>query len=297
MTNHGLVLVLLLFAATGVSSFTVNTKNANEKVKEFEGVDLTCSYSANFGSNARVEWKFSNVKGSQTYVVYNGKVTQPYADRVQLYGGSNLRFSKVNRKDNGFYDCEVTSSTNTEFKETRVTLTVLVPPSKPMCRIPVSSTTGKPVTLTCFDGEGSPPPTYRWYKNGTPLPENPSQIAAFKNLTYTLDPKAGKLTFPSAKKTDTAQYSCEAFNEAGPPQTCKAVKMEVRDLNVGGIVAGVIVALLLLALLAFGIWFAHKKGYFPRELSSLVSASSAHIIFKIDKVMRNVIKFSFRKRL
>lgn len=37
--------------------------------------------------------------------------------------GSNLRFSKVTRKDNGVYDCEV--SGNSKFGESRVTLTVL----------------------------------------------------------------------------------------------------------------------------------------------------------------------------
>lgn len=39
------------------------------------------------------------------------------------------------------------------------------------------------------------------------------------------------------------------------------------DVNTGGIVAGVIVALLLLALLGFGIWYANKKGYLPSEFS------------------------------
>lgn len=41
----------------------------------FSGVDLTCSYSADFGSNARVEWKFMDPKGSQTYVIFDGKAT------------------------------------------------------------------------------------------------------------------------------------------------------------------------------------------------------------------------------
>lgn len=108
--------------------------------------------------------------------------------------------------------------------------------------------------------------------------------------------------FPAAAKTDTADYYCESVNDAGPPQKCRAMKMEVRkflshfklhkmlhlshffltsqrkcagspyyvslcflqgDLNTGGIVAGVIVALLLVALLIFAVWFAKKKGYLP----------------------------------
>ena len=42
------------------------------------GADLTCSYSADFGSNARVEWKFRDLKGSQVYVVFDGKTTSKY---------------------------------------------------------------------------------------------------------------------------------------------------------------------------------------------------------------------------
>lgn len=39
------------------------------------GVDLTCTYSADFGADARVEWKFQDLSGSQTYVFYRGKLT------------------------------------------------------------------------------------------------------------------------------------------------------------------------------------------------------------------------------
>lgn len=42
----------------------------------------------------------------------------------------------------------------------------------------------------------------------------------------------------------------------------------VGDLNTGGIVAGVIVVLLLLALLGFGLFYAHKRGYLASKLST-----------------------------
>lgn len=41
----------------------------------------------------------------------------------------------------------------------------------------------------------------------------------------------------------------------------------IDDRNVGGIVAGVIVALLAVGLLLFGLWFASKKGYLPSKFS------------------------------
>lgn len=257
---------LFVCAATGVSSFSVSTSNANVQVKENEGVDLTCTYSADFGSNARVEWKFKDLKGSQTYVIYDGKLTAPYSSRVTVYG-NNLRFSKVTRKDSGMYDCEVSGSSS-QFGEVRVKLTVLVPPSPPLCRIPSSVTTGKKASLSCYDSDGSPPPQYKWFKDGTLLPADPNKISAFKNATYKLNAQTGNLEFPASTKMDTGEYYCEAVNSAGPPQRCRAVKMQVRDLNTGGIVAGVIVAILLVVLLVLGIWYAHKKGYLPQKSES-----------------------------
>lgn len=39
----------------------------------------------------------------------------------------------------------------------------------------------------------------------------------------------------------------------------------VVELNVGGIVAAVIVTLVLLGFLIFGIWFAYSRGYFESK--------------------------------
>ncbi|XP_022618208.1 junctional adhesion molecule A-like [Seriola dumerili] len=266
MLVSGLVSAALFFhAVTGISGFSVTTSTPNVRVRENEGTDLRCSYSADFGRDARVEWKFKNLKGSQTYVIFDGKPTTPYSSRVTMYE-SNLRISKMTANDNGVYDCEV--SGNSQFGEVRVTVTVLVPPSAPVCRIPSSVTTDRPATLSCHDSVGSPPPKYKWYRNGTPLPIDPHKMSGFQNATYSLNPDNGDLKFPKTTKMDMGDYFCEAFNDAGPPQRCKAVKMEVRDVNAGGIVAGVIVVLLLLVLLGFGIWYANKKGYLPKKSES-----------------------------
>ncbi|XP_060941647.1 F11 receptor, tandem duplicate 1 [Limanda limanda] len=263
MLGSGLLpLALFLCAATGVRGFTVSTSTPDVRAKENEGADLKCTYSGDFGSDARVEWKFKNLKGSQAYVVFDGKPTTPYSERVTMYG-TNIRFNKLSRDDNGVYDCEV--SGGGQFGEVRVKLTVEVPPAAPLCRIPSSVTTGKKAMLTCHDNVGSPPCQYRWYKDSTLLPPEPQKLAAFRNYTYLLNTDNGDLEFARAAKMDSGTYYCEAFNNAGPPQRCKAVRMEARDLNTGGIVAGVIIFLLLLALLGFGIWYAYKKGYLPKK--------------------------------
>ncbi|XP_041742664.1 F11 receptor, tandem duplicate 1 isoform X2 [Coregonus clupeaformis] len=263
MFVSGLVSVFLFFHAT--EAFTVTTSNANVRSKVNEGADLYCTHSADFGANARVEWKFRDMKGSTTYVIFDGKPTTPYADRVIRSDGM-LRFTKVISKDNGEYSCEV--SGNQQFGQVNIKLTVLVPPSVPMCRIPTSVTTGHSVLLSCHDAQGSPSPTYKWYKDKIPLPEDPSKFPAFKNYTYKINPLNGNLEFPSASLTDTGDYSCEAMNDAGPVQRCQAVRMDVRNINTGGIVAGVIVALLALALLGFGLWYANRKGYLPKKSES-----------------------------
>uniref|UniRef100_A0A669DX69 Junctional adhesion molecule A n=1 Tax=Oreochromis niloticus TaxID=8128 RepID=A0A669DX69_ORENI len=229
MTVRG-VLWLLLFsgAAIGVSGYTVTTSNANVQVEENKGVDLTCAHSGDFGSNVLLRWKFKDRKGSQVFVVHDGKPTAPYANRLTVYGGSNLRFTTVTRKDTGVYTCEITSGDKTQVGETNVNLTVLVPPSVPYCIVPSSVTTGRTATMYCSDESASPPPTYKWYKNNVLLPDNPSNVAGFKNATYRLNPKTGVLEFPAAAKTDTADYYCESVNSAGPAQRCRAMKMEVR---------------------------------------------------------------------
>ncbi|KAJ8343102.1 hypothetical protein SKAU_G00330300 [Synaphobranchus kaupii] len=99
-------------------------------------------------------------------------------------------------------------------------------------------------------------------------PSVPIKFPAYKNSTFTIDPKTGDLVFPHISKLDAGEYYCTASNGVGPPQSCAPVRLAVNDMNTGGIVAGVIVALLALALLAFGLWYAHRKGYFPKKSES-----------------------------
>jgi len=74
-----------------------------------------------------------------------------------------------------------------------VILSTTVPPSKPVSRIPSSVTTGSNALLTCVDNDASPPPTYKWYKDNTPLPDDPSKFPSFKNLTYKMNVFNGNL--------------------------------------------------------------------------------------------------------
>ncbi|XP_053342018.1 F11 receptor, tandem duplicate 1 [Clarias gariepinus] len=256
-----ILFVLLCWQATGLHAFSASTSTPNVNVAENSGADLKCEFSPDFGTTPRVEWKFTNLKGSQSFIYFDGQITDRYKGQMTQYPGG-LRIQKVTRQDSGVYSCEVSS--NTDFAEAKIKVTVLVPPSVPVSNIPTSATTGRRVLMTCFDKDGSPPSTYLWYKNGTPLPADPSKFPSFQNSTYKMNTQNGNLEFPSVKTSDSGQYFCEASNGQGTAQRGQPVLMDVRDLNGGAIAAGVIVALLAIALLCFGLWFAKKKGYMPK---------------------------------
>ncbi|XP_076153673.1 junctional adhesion molecule A-like isoform X2 [Alosa pseudoharengus] len=256
------LLLLVLLCATGAQAFTASTSTPTVKVKENEGADLKCTHSGDFGADARVEWKFQDVKATHTsLVIYDGQATASYVGRVVQYAGG-LRFNKVTRKDTGLYICSVAG--NGFSADAKVALTVLVAPSVPVSRIPESVKLGTNVKLTCSDSQASPPPTYNWYKNNAPLPVDPSNFPNYRNMSYKLNPATGTLVFPVVSQIDEGQYFCESTNTAGPPQRSVATKMAVYGVNTGGVVAGVIILLILLVLLIVGLWFAHRKGYLAK---------------------------------
>lgn len=257
-----LVIAGLLWCFGGMHAFSTSTSTPTVKVRENEGADLKCTYTPDFGADARVEWKFQDSKATQTsLVIYKGQATANYVGRVVEYNGG-LRFNRVTRKDTGQYICSVAG--NGYSSDTRITLTVLVAPSVPLCRIPTSVKIGTNVKLACTDSQASPPPTYKWYKNNEPLPVDPNKFSNYRNMSYKLNTITGTLTFPRVSQIDEGHYFCESSNESGPSKRCVATKMAVYGVNTGGIVAGVIILLILLALLIFGLWFAHRKGYLTK---------------------------------
>lgn len=50
-----------------------------------------------------------------------------------------------------------------------------------------------------------------------------------------------------------------------PPDSPPPTSLSPDEVNVGGIVAAVVVLLMVLALIAFGIWFAYSRGFFSSE--------------------------------
>ncbi|XP_064354915.1 junctional adhesion molecule A isoform X2 [Dromaius novaehollandiae] len=255
------VLLLLLCAAAG-SLVGAQITSETKEVPENQSVDIPCSAYRSQGSDARIEWKFQ--KGSSLVLFYyGGQLTEPYKTRVQ-FSLTSIHFTTVTRADTGKYICEVVGD-NSQIARSEVNLIVQVPPSKPVAHVPTSATIGSKALLRCTETDGSPPPTFQWYKNSMLMPADPKTSLTFRNSSYTLDSTTGVLTFEPVSSFDTGDYYCEASNNVGSAQKSEAVHMEASEVNVGGIVAAVVVLLMVLALVAFGVWFAYTRGFFSSD--------------------------------
>ncbi|XP_038624652.1 junctional adhesion molecule A [Tachyglossus aculeatus] len=255
--------LLFLWASLGAGILgqgTVHTNTPFLREEEHKQVTLSCIYSG--FQNPNVVWKFGQ-GGNSVLVCYNNKITAPYEQRV-TFSAAGITFKSVTRKDNGTYVCMVSDPTGASYAEATIYLTVLVPPAKPRISVPSSATIGRRVVLTCSEDEGSPPSEYQWLRDGLPVPPDPKSSRIFSNSSYTMNLNTGELIFDPLSASDSGEYSCRAQNGVGLPQQSNPMRMEATELNVGGIVAAVIVSLILLGLLAFGVWFAYSRGYFNR---------------------------------
>lgn len=142
-----------------------------------------------------------------------------------------------------------------------------VKPVTPQCQVPKSVPVGKSATLRCQENEGYPSSVYRWYRNSDALPEDSKASSKFLNSSFTLNINTGTLAFSAVNKGDMGQYYCIASNAAGSAR-CDAQLLEVYDLNIAGIIGGILVVVLVLVLITVGICCAYRKGYFSNSSRS-----------------------------
>ncbi|XP_069060190.1 junctional adhesion molecule B isoform X1 [Pleurodeles waltl] len=252
---------------------SVMTDNKKVEATEFDEAVLSCVYSLQRNSKYRLEWKkIERGGGDVSFVYYEGDIVGSLKGRAEMFD-SSIRIKNVTRKDSAMYRCEVTTAAG-YVEEVEVELTVLVLPATPLCDIPRNVMTGTVVELKCREKEGFPASQYDWFKDGERL-QVQAQNAKVKTSpgSYTININSGTLQFNTVAKTDTGEYYCEAYNRVGRSQKCLAKKMQVDDLNVGGIVAAAVVVSLVIALCGLGVYHAHKKGYFSRGHTSQKSRS------------------------
>lgn len=188
-----------------------------------------------------------------------------FATRAEILSRTSLVIKNTTRMDTATYRCEVAAPSDTKtIDEINIQLTVQVKPVTPRCTVPKAVPVGKTASLHCHENEGFPKSTYSWYRNSEPLSPDTKSNAKFQNSSYSLNPTTGTLVFHAVHKGDTGRYSCIATNDAGFAK-CEEQEMEVYDLNIGGIIGGVLVVVAVLVLITLGICCAYRRGYFANS--------------------------------
>ncbi|XP_053547484.1 junctional adhesion molecule C [Bombina bombina] len=263
-SRRGPGVLLLLMHGCSILAVELITSNQYPVTEEYRSVELSCIIKSTNTNNPRIEWKKIR-NGDTSYVYFDNQIQGDLVDRAYIQSKSSLVIKNTTRTDNAQYRCEVAAPDDfKKIAEISVNLTVRVRPVVPQCRVPKSVPVGKSAMLHCQENEGYPRSVYRWFRDSNVLPDDSKANPSFVNSSFTFNPKTGTLIFSAINKGDMGQYYCTASNDAGSA-TCEAQLLEVYDLNIGGIVGGVLVVLLVLALITIGICCAYRKGYFANS--------------------------------
>ncbi|XP_040546431.1 junctional adhesion molecule C isoform X2 [Gallus gallus] len=257
---------LLTSPCRGCRLLAVELTSSNTKpvVQEFQSVELSCIIKSTVTPDPRIEWKKIR-DGETSYVFFDNKMQGDFATRAEILSRTSLVIKNTTRMDTATYRCEVAAPSDTKtIDEINIQLTVQVKPVTPRCTVPKAVPVGKTASLHCHENEGFPKSTYSWYRNSEPLSPDTKSNAKFQNSSYSLNPTTGTLVFHAVHKGDTGRYSCIATNDAGFAK-CEEQEMEVYDLNIGGIIGGVLVVVAVLVLITLGICCAYRRGYFANS--------------------------------
>ncbi|MBN3318263.1 JAM3 protein, partial [Atractosteus spatula] len=226
----------------------------------FSGAELSCLIHSISTANPRIEWKKIHSEGP-SYVYFENKISGDLENRAFLLKPATLVITNATRSDTAKYRCEVTAANDQKsFDEILINLVVQVKPVAPTCTVPKSVPVGKSAELKCSESEGYPRPQYQWFRNREEIPEDPKSSPRYVNSSYTLNLGSGTLKFSAVRKEDAGEYFCRAKNQAGEAQ-CGPQMMEVYDLNITGIILGVLVVVVVLVCITVGICCAYKRGY------------------------------------
>uniref|UniRef100_A0A3B3W2A0 Cell surface A33 antigen-like n=1 Tax=Poecilia latipinna TaxID=48699 RepID=A0A3B3W2A0_9TELE len=163
-------------------------------------------------------------------------------------GKADLKPSSITTADNKKYECQVQNPKDNVGKDAdTTTLTVLVAPSKPICKIEGTASYGQNVSLTCVSEEGSPPPTYKWNRYDV---QNNS--GAFPPKTTE---KEGTLFLYNLTTETSGFYICTSANKIHSTSCNLTVTvLPPSMMNIGstaGIIRGAVAALILLIVIIY----------------------------------------------
>ncbi|KAG7282662.1 hypothetical protein CRUP_017588 [Coryphaenoides rupestris] len=238
------VILLSTHCCLPALAVVLKTDNPTPWTNEFESVELSCLIESISTNNPRIEWK-KIVNSEPSYVFFDNKVSGDLENRARIREPATLVITNATRSDTADYRCEVTAPNDQKIVD----------------EILISLVSAE---LRCVEDEGFPKSQYQWFINKEEIPDDPKTSARFFNSSYMLNGDTGTLRFSEVRREDAGDYHCRAKNDAGHAE-CSPQKMEVYDLNVTGIVLGVLVVVVVLLCITLGICCAYKRGYFTNQ--------------------------------
>lgn len=140
-----------------------------------------------------------------------------------------------------------------------INLTVLVPPSSPLCSQSGQTSVGSSAALRCSSSEGAPRPVYHWVHLGSSPTPSPGSMVQ--------DDVSGQLILTNLSLTSSGTYRCVATNQMGSA-SCE-LTLSVTDPSKGrvaGAVIGVLLGVLFLSVAAFCLLrFQKERRKRPKE--------------------------------
>ncbi|XP_048652101.1 V-set and immunoglobulin domain-containing protein 2 isoform X1 [Marmota marmota marmota] len=266
---------LLGFVCLSAPGIAVEVKVPTEPLSVPVGktAELSCSYSTSVGDNFALEWSFVQpgkpISTSHPILYFtNGHLypTGSKAERASLLqnpptrGVASLRLTDVRPSDTGTYLCHVNNPPDFYTNGLGlINLTVLVPPSNPLCTQNGPTFVGGSTELRCYSSEGAPKPVYNWVRLGSSPTPSPGSMVQ--------DEVSGQLILTNLSLTSSGTYRCVATNQMGS-SSCE-LTLSVTDSSKGrvaGTLIGVLLGVLLLSVAAFClIRFQKERKKKPKE--------------------------------
>ncbi|XP_029112482.1 glycoprotein A33 (transmembrane), paralog a [Scleropages formosus] len=141
-------------------------------------------------------------------------------------GQANLILSGVTMQENHMFECSVQIPKDTKGQlSDKTRLIVLVPPSKPVCKIQGTPEYFQNISLTCMSEEGSPVPTYAWKSYDVKNSE--------RNLPAKSTDIKGVLSLFNISLDTSGYYICNSVNKKGSASCNVTLTVMPPSMNIG----------------------------------------------------------------
>ncbi|XP_047234822.1 immunoglobulin superfamily member 11 isoform X2 [Girardinichthys multiradiatus] len=256
------------FAARQKTALRIIMRESSLEVVRGDSVLLPCSFfTFSDFSSLNVIWTlapFSSPKTPVQVIVFDhGQVIKnpSLIGRVHFTGlpfSADIILNDTQVSDGGIYRCMVNNPPDTADPDVgELLLSVLEPPSLPVCEWDGAIDMGGSVRLSCSVEEGVPPPKIRWKK------VTPEEISLPINMEGEL---SGSVQIVNVSSQTSGLYRCSATNVLGTENCYVNLAIynnEAAPDSPSGLLPGVLItlvmSLVLLALLVLVLWL-HRTG-------------------------------------